>query len=341
MASKARELGLRLRPHFKTHQSLAVGGWFGREGTEAIAVSSLAMAEYFAAGGWSDITLATPLNPRELDGIRSLAGRIRLGVTVDSVESLRAAGSLRPSPDLWLELDCGYGRSGVRWSDAGRLSRIATEAAEHPLRGVLVHAGDTYAARGEEQVRAVHRRAIGRLEESLSALGAARRDLEVSWGDTPSCRLADDFGAATELRPGNYVFFDMMQLQVGSCGPEDIAVSVVCPVISVPAADRAVLHCGAVHLSKEYLTLNGRRVYGALARLNGGPPFEPDLSLPLVGLSQEHGVVRGEGAGSLRPGDLVSVVPVHSCLACDLYGGYLLEGGGVVSRRPSCAEAPG
>jgi D-serine deaminase-like pyridoxal phosphate-dependent protein len=209
------------------------------------------------------------------------------------------------------------------------------------MRGVLCHAGSTYGARGAEQVAAVHRRALGRLEKALTSLGAAGGGLEVSWGDTPSCRIAGDFGPATELRPGNYVFFDMMQLQIGSCGPGDMAVAVVCPVISSPAEDRAVVHCGAVHLSKEYLTLNGSRIYGALAPLEGGPPYEPDHSLPLVSLSQEHGVVCGPGAGLLRPGDLVSVVPVHSCLACDLYGGYLLEDGSRVARRASCADGAG
>ncbi|MGM0627596.1 MAG: alanine racemase [Candidatus Fermentibacterota bacterium] len=345
MAEKARRLGLGFRPHFKTHQSLEVGGWFRDAGVRSIAVSSLEMARYFISDGWSDITLAIPLNPRQLSLARELCARAELGFTVDSEEALRAIGRMgsHRKPPVWLELDCGDGRTGVRWDDGPLLERLAETAFAEGLRlaGVLSHAGQTYAAAGPSGVLEAHGTAMERLETALEALGDRAEGIEVSWGDTPSCRLADGFGPATELRPGNFVFFDLMQLMLGSCSPEEIAVSVLCPVISSrPAEGRAVLYGGAVHLSKEYLTLDGTRVYGALASPDSASPFEPDLSLPLVRLSQEHGVVGAPGAG-LRVGDLVSVVPVHSCLACDLYSEYMLQEGGGVGRMASCRAGGG
>ncbi|MFH1118863.1 MAG: hypothetical protein V1775_03515, partial [Bacteroidota bacterium] len=69
MAEKARANGLIFRPHFKTHQSVMVGRWFREEGVTAITVASVKMARFFAKAGWKDITIAFPLNIREIEEI--------------------------------------------------------------------------------------------------------------------------------------------------------------------------------------------------------------------------------------------------------------------------------
>ena len=51
MAEKAKAHNLRFRPHFKTHQSAKIGEWFRLFGVDAITVSSVSMAEYFAMNG--------------------------------------------------------------------------------------------------------------------------------------------------------------------------------------------------------------------------------------------------------------------------------------------------
>jgi len=58
MAAKAAVSGVRLRPHFKTHDNVGVGRWFREAGVRHATVSSLAMAERFARDGWRDLTLA-------------------------------------------------------------------------------------------------------------------------------------------------------------------------------------------------------------------------------------------------------------------------------------------
>src|SRR5690606_14524169 len=86
MAKKAAEHRLRFRPHFKTHQSAEVGEWFRAFGVEAITVSSVRMAEYFAVSGWNDITIAFSVNVLELFNINRLAANIRLNVLVENKE---------------------------------------------------------------------------------------------------------------------------------------------------------------------------------------------------------------------------------------------------------------
>ena len=80
MTEKAARLGLRFRPHFKTHQSRRIGRFFRELGVGAITVSSVDMAAYFAADGWRDILIAFPVNILEMTDIRRLSARVPSGV---------------------------------------------------------------------------------------------------------------------------------------------------------------------------------------------------------------------------------------------------------------------
>lgn len=334
LADKARRDGVILRPHFKTHRSAAVGRWFADEGVAGITVSSAAMAERFARAGWRDITLAFLLNPLEVPRLAALALALRgrggcLGVAIDSVAAARALAPLAGGePAVWLKVDTGYGRTGLPWRDpaAGAEVCAALPAGLAP-RGLLAHAGHGYRARDRELLRDIWVETRDRLAEFRRGLG--RPDLRLSVGDTPTCCAVESFAGVDEVRPGNFVFFDLMQLQIGSCGPDDLAAAAVCPVVGVyPDSHRLVVHGGAVHLSKEHLTAeDGRALYGRLGTLQiaGGLGLGRVLGdTSVTDLSQEHGVIRipprdfSALAAGLQPGDLVLIWPVHSCLACDL-----------------------
>jgi len=87
---KARRSGVIFRPHFKTHQSLRIGSIFREKGTEKITVSSVSMADYFSSGGWRDITIAFPFNPREFNSIKQINTKCRLCLTVTGTDSATA-----------------------------------------------------------------------------------------------------------------------------------------------------------------------------------------------------------------------------------------------------------
>ena len=82
MVQKAATSGVDFRPHFKTHQSLQVGKWFKDMGVNKITVSSLSMASYFLNDGWNNITVAFPLNLREMDFLDELAGKAEIHQTI-------------------------------------------------------------------------------------------------------------------------------------------------------------------------------------------------------------------------------------------------------------------
>lgn len=332
--AKADQLGLPLRPHFKTHQSPYIGEWFRQAGTQAIAVSSVAMAQQFAAAGWDDILLAMPVNVRQLPALNHLAATTRLGITVEHLEALNSLQHIQHPVDLWVEIDAGYQRSGMSWENAAAIEQVLQAARALPMvrqLGLLLHAGNTYQTTGDAGIRQVHEESLGRLGELLAELNFPRHELVVSVGDTPSCSRMTEFPGADELRPGNYVFFDLQQLLIGSCDWDDIALAVACPVIGrYPARGEVVVHGGAVHFSKDAAMIDGRPVFGQVMQQGQHSWGSPMHGARLTGLSQEHGKVQVPPgmAEQLQLGDLLVIVPAHSCLTMAAFNGNFVTTGG-------------
>lgn len=333
MAEKARLNNLAFRPHFKTHQSATIGEWFREEGVKAITVSSVSMAAYFVNHGWDDITIAFPVNLREMDGINELAQHIKINLLVESPETARQMQKiLKAELDVFIEIDTGSRRSGIVYNDIDRIAQIIEQLHESSLThltGFLTHSGHTYQAGSHEEILQIHRESLTQMRK-LKARFAAEQPL-ISIGDTPSCSLADDFSGADEMRPGNFVFYDLMQAYIGSCSPEDIAVAVACPVVAkYPQRYELVIYGGAIHLSKDSLgTRNGGLSFGRAALLNeSGWEILPEGN-EVVSVSQEHGVVKlqAEFFNKFSVGDLIAVIPVHSCLTAHQLRRYqTLEG---------------
>jgi D-serine deaminase-like pyridoxal phosphate-dependent protein len=331
MARKAARSQVRFRPHFKTHQSAAVGEWFRQVGVEAITVSSVEMARYFARHGWQDITIAFPVNILEIEAINQLARHVELGLLVESAETVGfLTQHLAARANIWLKVDTGYGRTGLAWSEFDAILHLAqqVEAAPGlPLRGLLTHAGHTYGARSQAEVEAIYRDTLAKLAAGRERLTAAGfEQVELSVGDTPGCSLVDDLSGVDEIRPGNFIFFDLMQLQIGACREAEIAVALTCPIVAKhPAQNKLVIYGGAVHLSKEAIrSADGRPLYGYVAEL-GPDGWGPRLEHACVtGLSQEHGLIEAddETVDRFNVGDLVAILPVHSCLTVNLMGQY-------------------
>jgi len=322
-----------LRPHFKTHQSAKIAQWFGDAGVTRATVSSLGQARYFADHGWQDLTLAMGANPREVADYDDLAARIDLGLLVDHPHTIAAlASGLNHPVGCWLDCDTGYGRTGVPWHDTDRLHDLVSLIEDAPnltFRGLLTHAGHGYVA--EDPANTFSQTRL-RLQEAHTVL---KRGL-LSAGDTPGFATTRDWSGLDEARPGNFVFYDLMQLEADICTADQLACAVACPVIGVyPERQEAVIHAGAVHLSREALQ------DGSFGRLLGLGEIGFEGLLPgweLERLSQEHGILKAIGDQAraelvnLRPGNLVLVAPVHSCLTCEQFDCYQTLAGETLPR---------
>lgn len=333
MAQKSILHKLILRPHFKTHQSAQIAEWFRDQGVNSCTVSSVKMAEYFANAGWSDITIAFPVSPFEVDAINALAKRISLNVIFSSASNLlKSVNLLTENIGVFIEVDVGHNRSGVDPENTREIALMVNQIDENPrsmFKGFLTHSGHTYKAKSTDEVLKIHRESVSILIKLKAFWKESHPGVIVSYGDTPSCSIADDFWGIDEIRPGNFVFYDVMQSQIGACSTGDIAAAMICPVVDINRDRReAVVHCGAVHLSKDSVKLpSGEASYGLVCSFDGNNWGKPIDDIYVKSLSQEHGVVSFTNDFPFKVGDLVAILPIHSCLTVDLMGEIKLSDG--------------
>jgi len=326
MHQKAVQNSVGIRPHFKTHQSAEIGELFREKGVDKITVSSVSMAEYFANHGWKDITIAFPVNLREVTKIDNLAGNISLNLLVDSSYSTeQLAGSLTNQVGLFVEIDNGYHRSGLLPEQIMEIEKIVqiTEQSDQLLfKGFLTHAGNTYNAKSKAEILSIMADAAEKLNDLKAKFIDRFPNIITSYGDTPSCSMAEDLSLFNEIRPGNFVYYDVMQYHIGSCTLDDIAVAVACPIVSVyPDRSEMVIYGGAVHFSKEFIAAdNNFQLFGYVVELKDTGWSEPIPGAYVSSISQEHGVVKmpKDIKKNYKPGDVLGVLPVHSCLTADL-----------------------
>ena len=140
--------------------------------------------------------------------------------------------------------------------------------------------------------------------------------------------IVDDYTDIDEIRPGNFVYYDLMQYSIGSCAIKDIAVCVACPVVGKEKSRNEVfIYGGAVHLSKENIRYkDGRDYFGLIVRFDDKSWSEPLKSTFLDRISQEHGIIKtdDDSFDSFNIGDLIGILPVHSCLTANLLKGEYL-----------------
>lgn len=326
MSERAHALGVRLRPHVKTHKCIEAARMQTRGHFGGITVSTLAEARHFSKGGFEDITWAFPLPvSRVVEACELNASIERLSVVVDhpdAIDALEKEAGRRCEPvRVLLKLDCGYGRAGVAPLDPGAVSlaRRLAQARWLHFGGVLTHAGHSYDCRSRESILEVanqERDVAVAFAERLRSDGIEVEDVSV--GSTPTMRVVEDLDGVTEIRPGNYVFFDRFQSRIGSCAVEDVAFSVLGSVVGrYPERGTLLLDAGALALSKDEGVVDKEPEFGLLTDPRTGAVWEEGR---LMGLSQEHGKVKLEGGGLIpNIGDRLRILPNHSCLAAALH----------------------
>ncbi|MEA3504175.1 MAG: alanine racemase [Bacteroidota bacterium] len=329
MFLKAQKNQLSFRPHFKTHQSLEIGQWFKSVGVSKITVSSFEMAEYFSAQ-WDDITVAFPVNILEIETINKLADKISLNVLVESVEAaLFLKQQLKNRLGVFIKIDVGYHRTGISPSDKPKIDNIIEvirTAKNMNFKGFLTHAGHIYGCRNKTEILNVHNKTVAILREIKKQYIKEFPDCLVSLGDTPSCSVADDFAGIDEIRPGNFVFYDLMQYQIGSCKIDQIAVAMACPIVAVYAdRNEIVVYGGGVHFSKDrledktYATIFGKVVEKCE---DGWGDLIPNMYVK--SLSQDHGIISVPKSEivNYKIGDYLLILPVHSCMTANAMKSY-------------------
>jgi D-serine deaminase-like pyridoxal phosphate-dependent protein len=325
-ASKARARQVDWRPHAKTHKSIAVGRLQLAHGAVGLTLATVGEAEVFAAGGFDDLFLGYPIWAvgGRADRLRDLADTIRLRVGVDSVAGAdRLADALRGAPlEVVIEVDSGHHRTGV---DPGQAGEVASYAVARGLEvvGVFTFPGHAYAPGAREAAAADEARALDLAARALVAAGIEPRVRSGGSSPTEQLPVDDEQQApqypATETRPGVSVFGDAQQVELGSIGFADCALSAVATVVHTRTGE-GVLDAGSKILGSDR---------AAWASGHGRLPAHPEARI--VALSEHHATVTFGGGLVPAVGSRVRVVPNHVCTSVNLVDRLLVvEGAEVV-----------
>ena len=199
-------------------------------------------------------------------------------------------------------MDVGFHRCGIDPGNAVAAETVRAIAGLAGLnfRGLFSHAGHGYGAASEHELETIASMEAELLRDLASASGVPCT--EISVGATPTARFSFDQEGLTELRPGNYAYFDRTQVALGAAAFDDCALTVLARVVSRPAADRVILDSGSKTLTSDGARgFAARPGYGAVRRAIDAP--DTDGSLLIERLSEEHATVRvTAGATALRDG---------------------------------------
>lgn len=316
VAAWADDRGLALRPHVKTHKSPEIAHMQEDAGVGGLTVATVGEAEVFAQQGFDDLFVAYPLwlDDDRRRRLARLAERATLRVGFDSVEAARRLAGTGVTG--LVEVDSGHHRSGVAPEAAGEVAAGAVEGGLEVL-GAFTFPGHSYAPGGRAAAAGGEAGALASAAEALRAAGI--EPVVLSGGSTPS--LAETGDGLTELRPGVYVFNDAQQWELGSCSPDQIALTCHATVVS-HAGGRLVLDSGSKVLGAD------RPAWASgFGRLLDHPEAR------IVILSEHHAVADLAGRPLPPLGSTVRVVPNHACNAVNLVDEYaVLADGGLVDR---------
>src|SRR5579872_414863 len=315
VAGYAREHGLRLRPHTKTHKSVWLGKRQLESGAVGLTVAKVSEAEVMAGSETPDLLLAFPIIGRtKLDRLTQVARRTRVTVALDSVcaaqQLSEAARAAQVEIGVLAEVDVGLGRVGVPPGEP--LLELAKTIASLPN---LVFDGITFYPGHIKSLDDAGFRALAQVSELVQSMLDDFRKAKipvaiVSGGSTPTLFHSHRIEGLTEIRPGTYVFNDRNTVLSGACGMQDCAASILATVVSTARPGHMIIDGGSKTFSSDRPN-TGDVTFGHVVEAPGARFHK---------MNEEHGFVDLTQAGrDFAVGDRVHVIPNHICVAVNLH----------------------
>ncbi|OLS40446.1 alanine racemase [Bacillus sp. MRMR6] len=328
MAVFAKKQGVSYRPHIKTHKSLKIAQLQIEAGAGGVTTAKLSEAELMAAGGIKDILVAYPISsPSKIQRIVKLLQQgIDLKVSVDNTLSLAyLQEELEQTPftlEVWIKVNSGLNRCGV---EPGREAvQLAKEIMTHSrlkLGGIFTHAGQSYAASSRAEIEKIGLHEAQAIVESANACEQEGVPIAVrSVGSTPTYQISGKIPGITEIRPGNAVFFDGIQVGLGVTKIERCALTLLASVVGV-YKDRIIFDTGSKSLCLDRGAHGNQTVSGF-----GQIIDHPEIIIERV--SEEHGVGVFSGKTDLKLNDKVQIIPNHACTVVNQFEEYVIHENG-------------
>ena len=314
-ADLARNAGVKLRPHCKTHKSV----WLAKKQLEygacGITVAKLSEAEVMVDGGITDILVAYPIvGKAKLDRLSRLMKRASVMVSTDSVEVANGLSELGLSIGqkfkLYVDVNSGLQRCGLEpGTETAELVKRLVKLPGIEVVGLMTHGGFSYDYTDEDSLRAAAHREADALLVSQKKLEESGIEIkEISVGSTPTSKFIGEMSGVTEVRPGAYVYGDDQQLSTGIITEDECAMHVLTTVVSAPRSGSVIVDAGSKTFCSD--ACPHRKGYGMM---------KEDHRIYIDELCEEHGIVKMPVRTDIRIGDRLSFLPNHCCATTNMH----------------------
>ncbi len=316
------------RPHNKTHKMPYFAKMQLEAGASGITCAKTSEAEIMADSGINNILIANIIiGEKKFERLLELNKRLDyLATCVDDLGNTEPIGDFMAKHNarfnLMIIVDIGYGRCGI--SDYNKLLELAKFIQQHKnlnLKGILSHPGQAYESKSQEEIKKIALFEGEFILETANKLRVDGINIDIiSIGSNPTARYSCEVKGINEIRTGNYIFNDMIQVSLGTVDINSCALSVLAQVISIPSNDRVILDIGSKALSSDKgMFVNG---YGKILGKNA----------IIEKLSEEHAIVKHNGE-SFHFGERLRIIPNHSCTTVNMFDtAFLVDGNKVIEE---------
>ena len=322
MGDYASAHGMRHRSHGKMHKSVDVQKLQERlGGAVGVCCQKVSEAEVFVRGGIKDVLVSNQVrDPAKIDRLARLPKLgARIIVCVDDVanEADHSAAAVKHGTEIevFVEIDCGAGRCGVKTpEEVVVIARAVAAAPNLKFTGIQAYQGAMQHMDKYEDRKAKLDAAIAQVKGCVDALTAAglKPDL-VSGGGTGSYYFESGSGVYNELQCGSYAFMDAdygrILDQDGNRidrGEWENALFILTSVMSHVKADKAICDAGLKAQSVD----------------SGLPVIFGRTDVKYAKCSDEHGVIE-DPHGVLKVGDKLKLIPGHCDPTCNVHDWYV------------------
>jgi 3-hydroxy-D-aspartate aldolase len=320
LAAAAKDMGVRLRPHAKTHKSPVIARHQMARGAVGVCCQKVSEAAAMVEGGVPDVLVSNEIaGERKLARLAALAREARVGVCVDDPDGVAAVSAAAQrygaTIDVLVEVNVGANRCGVPpGAPALALAEQVARSAGLRFRGLQGYQGAAQHIRSFEERRAAVAAAVAKAKETRDLL--RRHGLEcddIAGAGTGTYAFEGTSGVYTELQAGSYIFMDADYVRNYDEHGKPLSafeqsLFVYATVMSRPSPERLVVDAG----------------FKALSFDSGPPTFADRPDVTYTDGSDEHGTARVASTNQpLAIGDKVRLIPGHCDPTVNLYDWYV------------------
>jgi 3-hydroxy-D-aspartate aldolase len=223
MSRFARERGIALRPHAKTHKCANVARKQFEKGAIGICVATIAEAEVMLRAGIRGLLVTAEMvgEPKVSRLMKVIAAAPDTMVVADNADNVgelqRTAEAEGVRVRVLIDLDIGQNRTGIQPGEpALRLAESIKSAKNLELKGICAYAGHSAHVVGFQDRIQSSRRALEQAVATRDLLSKNGHAIEILTGaSTGTYNIDPDIGGLTELQSGSYVFMDVEYRRIG------------------------------------------------------------------------------------------------------------------------------